>query len=112
VEAQVGPPYQKVLDLIPHPTDSGTAPNPELEDWHWGSMPPNLAARIDQWAKEHLTGSVGTVINQVPEDISKDLTVVTVHVHPRAAMQLVVDDLLAAPTEFLGRMFGRSAGGQ
>ena len=111
VEAQVGPPYQKVLDLIPHPTDSGAAPNPELEDWHWGSMPPNLVARIDQWAKEHLTGSVGTVINQVPEDISKDLTVVTVHVHPRAAMQLVVDDLLAAPTEFLGRMFGRSAGG-
>jgi outer membrane protein OmpA-like peptidoglycan-associated protein len=112
LQATVGPPFQKVQDLIPHPTDSGQSPNVALEDWHWGSMPQNLVARLDQWAHEHLGPYTGVVVDKVPVEIEKDLVVTTVRVHPQAAVKKVVDDLMAGPSAFLGHMFGQEAGGK
>ena len=113
LEAAVGPPYRRVEYLIPHPVEElGVASmNVPLEDWQWGSMSPALAARLDRWASEHVGGFVDNVLAVVDE--SKPVPIagglMTVTLHPRAAMQKIVSDLLAGATAFMSRAFGQPA---
>jgi len=108
--AAVGPPYKKVENLVPHPVEemSGASANVELEDWHWGSMPPKLVAGLDQWTREHLGPYVGAALANVPE--VESLGFGGLSVHPRPAVKKSVDDLLANPTTFLGNLFGQPPG--
>jgi len=112
LQAAVGPPYRRVEDLVPHPVEeiSGASANVPLEEWHWGSMAPNLAARLNRWT-EHVAPYVGQVLGMVPETQPVDAAAGLIHVtvHPRAAIQKIVNELLANATDFLGRAFGQRA---
>jgi hypothetical protein len=87
----VGPPYRKVEDLIPRPADAtgSVIVNVELEDWHWGTMPSNLVARLDQWTQVHIgPQQVGLLVGMPGDSVGMGLTV-----HPQAIVKLIVDDL-------------------
>jgi hypothetical protein len=106
----VGPPYRKVEGFVPHAVEemSMVTKNVDLEDWHWGSMPPNVVAGLDFWLKKNIGPEVAGGLVQVPESLSVGFGGLAVH--PRAVVESAVDDLLANPTAFLSTAFGKAAG--
>ena len=110
LQSQVGPPYQRVEDLIPHPVPEGAGhANPVLEDWKWGSMPRNLVDRVDAYVNAHVTKSdlSGVLATSDLDDITES----GITVKPRDAAERVLGALLAKPMDFLGTAFGQKPGG-
>ncbi len=109
LQSQVGPPYQRVADLIPHPVPEGAEHgNPALEDWKWGSMPRNLVDRVDAYVNAHVTKSdlSGVLVTKELDDITES----GITVKPREAADRVLSALLARPMDFLGTAFGQKPG--
>lgn len=114
LQGELPPPYTEVTQYVPHPvatpasspadqnsTSAGT--QVELEDWHWGSIPPNLRSEINTWVrgKAGLIPDLATVEELKPRDIEG------YHVEPQPIVQELLNALMADPAAFLEGMFGR-----
>ena len=115
LQVELPPPYAEVTQYVPHPvatptsspadqnsTSAGT--QVELEDWHWGSIPPNLRTEIDAWVRgkaSGVTSSLATADALKPQDIEG------YHIEPLLIVQGFVNALLANPSGYLEGAFGR-----
>lgn len=115
LHVELPPPYTEVTQYVPHPvatptsspadqnaTSAGT--QVELEDWHWGAIPPNLRAEIDTWVRgkaSGVTSGLATADALNPQDIEG------YHIEPRLIVQGFIDALLANPSAYLEGAFGR-----
>jgi hypothetical protein len=110
LQGQVGPPYQKVGDLIPHPVPEGAAQsNPALEEWRWGKMPDALVRRVDGYVKLRVTPQdvEGVLTTSALDDVNES----GFTLKPRDAAKRVLGAMLANPMSFLETAFGEKAGG-
>ncbi len=103
LDTEIPGPYNGVLQFVPRPVEGA---NPELEDWHWGSMPASFIARIDSW----ISGYGPAITAQLAAGALDDRQVEGYTVRPRPIAEAAVRDLLAAPTRFLATALGQQAG--
>jgi outer membrane protein OmpA-like peptidoglycan-associated protein len=107
VVSAIGPPFDHIERFVPQALATGQG-NPELPDWHWGSLPPQLQGQIDTWVRalagKDLRGALADVADLDPQ-------VVEGHkIQPRDVAEAILDDLLAAPTRVIGEMVGQPPG--
>ncbi len=107
VAAQIGPPFDHIERFVPHALAPGQG-NPELPDWHWGSLPPELQAEIDDWVRNMAGKDLRAALAPLKELDPRQVEGHTIR--PREVVEAILDDLLAAPTRTLGEMVAQPPG--
>ncbi|MEU5265226.1 DUF4157 domain-containing protein [Amycolatopsis sp. NPDC021455] len=112
------PPYAAIERYVPREVPGMNDPQ---EDWHWGTLTDVMASEVDAWIA-HYVADARTQAATAPEladrtipvpDLGLPLipggppiTVTPVVVHPRPAVLALLDELIAHPTDFVGKLVG------
>jgi outer membrane protein OmpA-like peptidoglycan-associated protein len=108
-----GPPYQTIERFLPHEVPGRNDPQ---EDWHWGTLTSQMASEVDHWISHYVSGYRATVASDarlndlvvpVPDiGTGSGGTPRFVTVQPRQPVLDILDELIAHPTDFVGRLVG------
>ena len=104
---QIGiPPYQTVERYIPHEVAGRNTPQ---EDWHWGNLTSAMTAEVDRWVA-HYIGDARSGILDNPALNDRLIPSLDIVVHPRPAVQAILDEIIVNPTQVIGQLVGEPAG--
>jgi hypothetical protein len=107
VRQHIGPPYAAAA-YLPRPADGL---NFDLPPWRWGEIPTDFQRNLADWVKHYVEGySRQALENEGLNDISIDSPIGAFTVSPRPIAQKLINELLANPMAFLGRLFGQGPG--
>ncbi|MET0415083.1 MAG: DUF4157 domain-containing protein [Actinoplanes sp.] len=98
-----GPPYAAVERFIPYEVPFLNEPLPE---WRWGKMSPEIIADVDKWIRNMVGTPANDLVAAMPETMMASGFTFTV----RALVKQVIDELMAAPAQTLGRLIGQPPG--
>jgi len=115
LQVELPSPYAEVIQYVPHPvatptsspgnqnaTSAGT--QVELEDWRWGNIPPALRSEVDTWVRGY-AAMASSALADVPELKAQDVE--GYHVEPLPIVQGFIAALMADPSGYLEKAFGR-----
>jgi outer membrane protein OmpA-like peptidoglycan-associated protein len=100
LQAELGPPYQSVEDLIPEPVESA---NPNLPDWHWESLSPSLKQDVNNWVARRFTKDMKATM--LGADALKPRDVEGFTVDPGPIVAGMIDEIAKNPVDFLNGLF-------
>jgi hypothetical protein len=104
-------PYRAVERFIPH--DEPTLNDPQ-EDYHWGSLTSTMKSAVDSWISHYVGGFKPAVLARTEldditlpmPDIDPARPVKAVVLHPRPAVEAILDEIITDQTAFVERMVG------
>jgi outer membrane protein OmpA-like peptidoglycan-associated protein len=100
LQAELGPPYRAVEDLIPEPVDGA---NPDLPDWHWESLSPSLKTDVNNWVSRRFTKDLQA--KMLGADALKPRQVEGYTVDPKPIIEGMIAEIARNPVDFLNGLF-------
>lgn len=118
LDERIGPPpYRAVEQYVPREAINRNDPQ---EDWHWGSLTSSMTGEVDHWIAHYVGDAKAGLLTDphlddrtipVPDldPAVPPVTIRSVVLHPRPAVQAILDEIIADPTGVVGTMVGEPA---
>ena len=107
IRSKIGPPYRSVERFLPYAVETApntSGPNPDLPDWHWGSLPAEIQGSANKFVSGYIKKFRTDILASGQLDKDK---VRGFDIEPRPIVEGILDDLANDPAGFLSKVFGR-----